>query len=269
MNDSWPPCSWGHCAWGDPHQVCQVHACHQISNAARIEERLLPLFWALYRLRKELDVPGTPQGPKTLQGALPKPERAASVLRDAISHADADLAERAAVVLARTVGARQAMGLLWEFAGHSIHSLGHDAIVLANGWRTLDTMGWQHAEIVLRYATRELGLNRVDRTYMPNLARVEQTLPRLPADWTARDGNRNATLEVYALLRQGNAEAACDLICSQLLTGKVKAGAVWDAIHLSAADYIFRYSRGGTEIGGRQDPRDHRVERIAIWLQLG
>jgi hypothetical protein len=40
------------------------------------------------------------------------------------------------------------------------------------------------------------------------------------------------------------------LICSQLLTGKVKAGTAWDAIHLSAADYIFRYSRGGSELGG-------------------
>ena len=130
-------------------------------------------------------------------------------------------------------------------------------------------MGWQHAEIVLRYATRELGLNRVDRTYAPNLARVERTLARLPADWTARDGSRNATLEVYALLRQGNAEAACDLICSQLLTGKVKAGAVWDAIHLSAADYIFRYSRGGTELGGGKIHAITASSALAIWLRLG
>jgi hypothetical protein len=237
---------------GDAHQVCQVHSCHQISSAARIEERLLPLFWALYRLRKELDVPGTRREQKTLPAALPKPDRAASILRDALCDADADLAERAAVVLARTVGARQAMSRLWEFAGHSIHSLGHDAIVLANSWRTLDTMGWQHAEIALRYATRGLGLHRGDRTYAPNLARVERFLPRLPADWTSLGANRNATLEVYALLRQGNADSACALICSQLQAGKVKAGAVWDAIHLSAADYIFRYSRGGTEIGGNK-----------------
>ena len=101
-----------------------------------------------------------------------------------------------------------AMSHLWEFAGHSIHSLGHDAIALANGWRTLDTIGWQHAEIALRYATRGLSLHRGDRTYVPNLARVEQALPRLPADWTSLDANRNATLEVYALLRQGNADAA-------------------------------------------------------------
>ena len=32
---------------GDAHQVCQVHSCHQISSAVRIEERLLPLFWAI------------------------------------------------------------------------------------------------------------------------------------------------------------------------------------------------------------------------------
>ena len=74
--------------WGDAHQVCQVFGCHQISNGARIEERLLPLFWALYRLRKDLDAPGARKGPKILQSALPKPDRAASVLHDAILHAD-------------------------------------------------------------------------------------------------------------------------------------------------------------------------------------
>ena len=236
--------------WGVIHQICQVQSCYQISSAALTEERLLPLFWALHRLKKEYEAPGARRGPKALQGPLPKPNSAASILHDALLHSDADLAERAAVVLAGAMGARHAISRLWEFAGRSIHFLGHDAIVLANGSRTLDTIGWQHAEVALRYATRELALNHADRAYAPNLARVDRTLPRLPSHWTALEGSRLATLEIYALLRQGDAEAACDLICSQLLTGKVSAGAVWDAIHLSTADDIFRYTRGGTELGG-------------------
>ncbi len=62
--------------------------------------------------------------------------------------------------------------------------------------------------------------------------------------------SRGATLEVFHLLRQGKTDAVCDLICTQLSSGRVKAGAVWDAVHLVAADLLFRYKTGGRAIGG-------------------
>ena len=35
---------------GDPHQVLGVYSAHRVSSEARMEERLLPLFWALDRI---------------------------------------------------------------------------------------------------------------------------------------------------------------------------------------------------------------------------
>jgi hypothetical protein len=75
-------------------------------------------------------------------------------------------------------------------------------------------------------------------------------VPKLPVDWATNEPNRGSTLEVFHLLRQGKTDAVCDLICTQLSSGHVKAGAVWDAVHLVAADLLFRYKTGGIAIGG-------------------
>jgi hypothetical protein len=122
--------------------------------------------------------------------------------------------------------------------------------MVANTWRTLEALGWQHAEQVLRYLARTLPRHAADRTFEPNRERVSKTLHGLPADWAINEPDRGATLEVFHLLRQGKTDAVCDLVCEQLASGRVKAGAVWDAIHLVAADLLFRYSTGGVAIGG-------------------
>jgi hypothetical protein len=110
-------------------------------------------------------------------------------------------------------------------------------------------MGWQHAETVLRYSARYLTFE-ADRTYGPYRERVAATLRNLPANWAVDKPNLEATLHLYKVLRDGRSDEACDLICTQLASGKVEAGAVWDAVHLVAADLLFRYRTGGGPIGG-------------------
>ena len=236
---------------GDPHQVAQVYSAHRISSEARIEERLLPLFWVLDRIKGSLERggQGKPAGP--LVGSIPAAERASAVLRDAIARSDPDQAERAIAAIARGRGPRQAMSQLWEHgARRAAGTLGHHPILIANSWRALEAIGWEHAEPVLRFIARSLPHGEPDRTFSPNLERVEGTLPGLPADWASDGRDRAATLEVYRLLRRGDTDATADLICAELASGKVKAGAVWEALHLVGADLIFRYRTGGTPIGG-------------------
>jgi hypothetical protein len=236
---------------GDPHQVAQIYSAHRVSSEARIEERLLPLFWALDRVKSGYEQRKGEQPPQGLKGELPRADRAAGVLEGAMTNSDPEEAERAIVALARSQGSRQAMARLLEYGTRNVSgTVGHHPIFVANGWRTLDAMGWQHAEPVLRYIIRLLSGLKPDRTYTPNLQRVHKTAPDLPTDWGSNERSREATLEVYKLLRGGDADATCDVICSQLSSGKVKAGAVWDAIHLVAADLIFRYKTGGVRIGG-------------------
>jgi hypothetical protein len=237
----------------DPHQVAQVHGAHGIAGEARLEERLLPLFWALDRVNGAHQSPDPEHPPaalRELRGPLPEAARAAAVLAEALRQSDADQTERAAMALARDQGPRSAMARLWEFGGRDPGgTLGHAPIALANGWRTLDAMGWRHAEPLLRYAARMVGGRGGDGTYAPNLERARRTAPRLPAGWARLEGRRPATLEIYGALREGDAAGACDGICARLASGEATAGSIWDAISLAAADLVHRHALGGLAIG--------------------
>jgi hypothetical protein len=239
---------------GDPHQFAGVYSAHRVSSEARVEERLLPLFWALDRIVGGFQEDGVAQPrPKPLTGEPPRAGQAAVAFREAMVERDPNRAEHAILVLARNRGPRQAMSLLWEHGARRVAgSFGHHPIMVANTWRTLEALGWQHAEPVLRYLARVFALpdHEADRTYEPNRERVRAALPTLPADWAVDEPDRGATLEIFGVLRRGDTDAACDLIGAQLASGRVKAGAAWDAIHLVAAEVLVRYRRGGTPIGG-------------------
>ena len=235
---------------GDPHQVLGVYSAHRVSSEARIEERLLPLFWALDRIVTGFQDGGA-QAHGGLTGELPRAGQASAIFREAMAKLDPSLAERAIVVLGRAQGHRRAMSLLWECGARRVcGSLGHHPIMVANTWRTLEALGWQHAEQVLRYLARTLPRHEADRTYEPNQERARRTLPGLPRPIGQPTSRIEVpSLEVFNLLRQGETDAVCDLICTRLSSGRVKAGAVWDAVHLVAADLLFRYKKGGVAIG--------------------
>jgi len=234
---------------GDPHQVAGIYSAHRVASEARVEERLLPLFWALDRIARGFEEEDLRKRPE-LGGELPGGDRAQDVFAGAMKGLDPEAAERAIVALARARGSRQAMSLLWEHGARRVEgTLGHHPIMAANTWRTLEALGWQHAEPVLRYLAGAFATSESDRTYLPNLERARKTLPALRAGWTAGEPSRGATLDLFAVVREGRTDDACDLACAQLTAG-VKAGSLWDAVHLAAADLIFRYRTGGSLIGG-------------------
>ena len=234
---------------GDPHQVAGIYSAHRVASESRVEERLLPLFWALDRIARGFEEKDL-RKPADLAGALPGAGEAADVLGKAMQARDPEAAERAIVALARARGSRQAMGFLWEHGARRVHgTLGHHPIMAANTWRTLEALGWQHAEAVLRYLARAFPSHESDRTHVPNLERARKTLPALRAGWTAGEPGRGATLELFGVIREGKTDDACDLVCERLASG-VKAGALWDAVHLAAADLLFRHRTGGGRIGG-------------------
>jgi len=236
---------------GDLHQIAQIHAAHQISKDARIEERLLPLFWALDRIKL-----GHSHGNKThyltpLKGFSSKSAPSTAALHQGMQNFDRHQAEFGIVAISRHHGPQHAMRHLWSFAARNVgNTLGHSAIGVANATRTLNTIGWNYAEPSLRYLSTEIARIKPDRTYHANLAIVKTTVPHLPQDWTGRSDNQSITLELYNLLRNGEAESSCDFICESLKT-QTQASVIWDAINLAAADLIFRYRTGGNAIGGR------------------
>lgn len=117
--------------------------------------------------------------------------------------------------------------------------IGHRAISLTSCWRALETIGWQHAEPVLRFVVRDL--MGQDQYYPGNVTRVDRQLAQLPPGWVAGIANRGATLDLVGLLRQGKSAEACDLACKQLADG-IGAQPIWDALHVSAAELMILHA---------------------------
>jgi hypothetical protein len=225
------------------HEVAMMLSAHRISGELPVKDALLPLFWAFDSLARRIaSVRKTEPVVRPLAaGPFPPPAKAAKILHDAMKSQDRDAAELAAVALHRTVGARQTMELVWRYACRDSDDLGHKAIACVNVWRALDAVGWEHAEIPLRYALGGSARQSTDPTYEGSLTRLEATLPKLPPDWASPKADHKATLELYEEVRAARTDAAADLVCRQLLGGTVQAGSVWDAVHLAAADLLVRF----------------------------
>lgn len=227
------------------HDVYKIHSVHQVSQEVRPDERLLPLFWALDSYKKHQEDYPRPLLTE-LTGLLPSPEKAGSELADAMQQFDADRAERAAVALARNQGARQTMEQFWVYGLRNLGAGGHAAILVANCFRALESIGWREAEQTLRFVVQDIYLltaEKPDTFWLSNSARADRHLDALPATWAAEKADTAATRELFSLLREGKAEPACDLAVKQLLGG-VGAQAQWDAIHLATAELMVRHQSG-------------------------
>ena len=120
---------------------------------------------------------------RPIAGSLPVGDRAADELKAAMEAWDQERAERAAAGMARHGSAAAAFQLLRRYGARDYRNIGHKAIYVANASRTLETIGWQHAEPVLRSLVLSLldfgkerkvdGYAFEDQCYLANAARVK------------------------------------------------------------------------------------------------
>lgn len=242
---------------GAMHGVYVIHSAHQLSLDARPEERLLPLFYALDYFKRATAKPRDWDDPplRPLRGELPPAEKALEEFHAGMRGWDAERSDRAIVALVRSRGVQEVGEALWPYGGRDVRRNGHKAIFLSNAWRTLETIGWQHAEPVLRAVVLGLvasGNNAEFKTqpYLPNLERVRKVAPRLPGDWALARSDAGPTRELLAVLREGRTDDACQLAAAQLVEGRGRAGSVWDAVHLAAAELIMRERNAASNLGG-------------------
>ena len=245
---------------GGMHAVYVIHSAHQFSLDARPEERLLPLFFALNSFKSYAEsyakrgLPRPEDRLQPLRGNLPAADKAWDEFHAAMEDWDAERADRSAVVLVRGRGAHEIAEGLWRYGARDVRQIGHKAIFLANAWRTLGTIGWQHAETVLRALVRSLTANGKNaefekQPYLRNVERARNAAPRLPGDWATAQSDPGLTKEVLALLRDGHTDHACRLAVTQLVEGNAHAGSLWDAVHLAAGELIMR-ERSTGDLGG-------------------
>ncbi len=243
------------------HCVFVIHSAHLMSLEAPPDSRLLPLFYALddFKISQERDAHQA-SGDYTmreLRGSLPAPERAAAELSAAMEAWDFERAERAIASLARHRSAGEVFNMLWRYGARDYRNIGHKAIFVANACRTLQAIGWQHAEPVLRSVALALldfgkqqqlnGYAFDDQCYAGNLKRLRETFPRWSAAWVADQSDSAATRSILATMHQSTPDEACTEVANRLAKGNDSAGSVWDAVHLAAAELRMR-ARGGAAL---------------------
>jgi hypothetical protein len=243
------------------HCVFVIHSAHLISLEAPADVRMLPLFYALddFKAAQERDAKaaGGDYTMRGLQGTLPTAEKAGPELAAAMEAWDLERAERAVVALARGRGAGEVFAALWRYGARDYRNIGHKAIYTANACRTLQTIGWQHAEPVLRSLVSSLldfgrqqqmnGYALDDQCYAANVKRLRESFGKLGDAWGSDDADSGATRAIAAVIHDASPDEACAEITARMVKGKISAGAVWDAIHLASAELRMR-ARGAASL---------------------
>lgn len=223
------------------HPLAVLHSTDQMTLDLPLEERLLPTLWALDSFKFHQQRGATEFSPtlKALSGKLPAADQAENELHAAMAAFDADRAERAVAVLVRTQGAARVLEPLWHYAARDWTFIGHFSIWAANCCRVLQTIGWQYAEPALRVVVTNLvgeDKSLQHQPYHANRERAHQAIDKLPANWAVAEGEADLTTDLLVLIRERKADEACNLAVAQLVAGKARSGAIWDAVHLSAGE---------------------------------
>ncbi|HEY6167159.1 MAG TPA: hypothetical protein VI454_03905 [Verrucomicrobiae bacterium] len=231
------------------HAVLVVNSAHLASLDSPDTDRWLPIFWALDQF-KSSQARDVQEGDWTMapvdEHAVPPAHKARAAFTEAMDNWDEPVADAAIAGLARTAGAEELFELFARYGARDFRDIGHKAIYVANSWRTLQAIGWNHAEPVLRslaYALLERGRGAnpakndlaPDRPWRRNL-----TLARkIRADWLAGKRDAEATGEMLRTLREADENAACDKVV-ELLNRGVSPASLYDAYFEFAGEMLMR-----------------------------
>jgi hypothetical protein len=161
---------------------------------------------------------------------------------DSWDEAKADVATAG---LARNAKPQEVFDAFCRYGARDFRDIGHKIIYVANSWRTLQNIGWQHAEPVLRSlayallyheggnpATRDAEADRPGRR---NLKLVKE----IPAAWQNGKPDADATKNFLKTLREGSWEQASDRAVELLKRG-VAPQSLWDAVFAGAGELLMR-----------------------------
>ncbi len=231
------------------HTVLVVNSAHLASISSPEEHRWLPIFWALdyYKSAEARDV--RERGDWTMSGvdesAVPTPSSAPQAFTEAMDNWDESAADVAIVGLSRSAGAARVYEQLFRYGMRDYRSIGHKAIYVANSWRTLQCIGWHHAEPVLRSLVEALQMHEgsnpskrdaeADLPFRRNLELVEQ----IREGWQLGAIDGSATQELIAGLRTASPQEASELVVDLLNRG-VSPQSIWDGLFVSAGELLMR-----------------------------
>ncbi|HEY6564142.1 MAG TPA: hypothetical protein VIY86_06570, partial [Pirellulaceae bacterium] len=231
------------------HAVLVVNSAHLASLASSDTDRWLPIFWALdyFKVAQAQDIQERNWTmPAVDESQVPRGSRAVRQFREAMDHWDVPAADRAVAGLSRSAGMAEIFELLFRYGARDLRDIGHKAIFTANSYRTLQCIGWEHAEPVLR----SLAYALLNHTNEPNPGQSDLELDRpwrehervvaeLPADWMAGEIRADATQELLTALREASSSDIIRLAIQMMKRG-VSPQSIWDAIFLAASELLMQ-----------------------------
>src|SRR4030095_15347361 len=133
------------------HAVLVVNSAHLASLASPDSDRWLPIFWALDYF-KDSQARDAREGDWTMapvaESAVAPAHKGRQAFIEAMNNWDEAAADAAVAGLARTADAREVLEVFSRYGARDFRDIGHKAIYVANGWRTLQHIGWRHAQPV-------------------------------------------------------------------------------------------------------------------------
>ncbi len=232
------------------HCVLCVNSCHLASMTGPDEDRWLPIFWALdyFKGSQADEVQRSGWRMSTVnESRVPSASQARGLFIDAMDRWDVEQADASVASLARTAGATEIFNLFAQFAARDFRSIGHKAIYLANSWRTLQVIGWEYSEPVLRSLAFAL-LNAdgsknpaeqdlpADRPWRQNAELLKQNWPE---NWQNGSVDETATRELIAEFRSENPHAAAQSAVAMVQRG-VSPQSLWDAVFVGSGELLMR-----------------------------
>ena len=230
------------------HAVLVVNSAHLASISSPPEDRWFPIFWALDQF-KESQAADVKAGDWTMSAldekSVPGADTARRAFTEAMDNWDEPAADVAAAGLARSTKPEEIFEIFSRYGARDFRDIGHKAIYVANSWRTLQVIGWQHAEPVLRslaYALLEHGEGNPAKSDLPADRPWRRNIPlaqRFRADWLTGERDDQAATELLRTARTGSDEEMGSRALEFINRG-VAPQTIWDAVFATAAEMTMR-----------------------------
>lgn len=230
------------------HAVLVVNSAHLASQNSPDGDRWLPLFWALdqFKSSQEKD---KKEGDWTMEAvfepAVPPVEKAVGYFRKGMDGWDPQCADTAAASIARSLNSQAAFDLYCRYGARDYRDIGHKAIYVSNSWRLLQTIGWQHAEPVLRSLAYALlafdGTNPAERDALADRPgrKNSDRVKELRATWNGGENKPGTVAEMLSVLRTGTWDDAAAKVVSLINEGS-SPQPIWDAMFQCAGELLMR-----------------------------
>jgi len=232
------------------HAAMAVHAAHLTSLSVPESDRWLPIFWMLNFFKtsqaQEQRAGGWRMAPVD-ENTLPPAGKAKQAFIEAMENWDEKKADGAVAGLVRSAKPNEVYELFFRLGARDFRDIGHKNIFAANSWRTLQFIGWQHAEPVVRSlafaqlhhdlknTTPAQSDDEADRPWRRN----QEQAARMGKQWMSGKVDEGATREMLEVLRTGSNNDACDKAV-ELIGRGVSPQSIWDALFAGAGELLMR-----------------------------